>query len=75
MRFNILVTSVTGVGVQQQVLLGSMTLSQIQDFGAYQVAQPSCVTILESNTSREHSVMTSGRVKRKRDEDVILTIP
>ena len=35
----------TGGGVQQRVLLGSMTLSQMQDLGLYQVARLSCEKI------------------------------
>ena len=55
---------VTGGGVQQRVLLGSMTLSQMQDLGSYQVAQLSCEKIDYINliTSRDHDNMTSGRV-------------
>ena len=40
------------------------TLSQMQDLGAYQVALLSCVLML-SNTSRDHSTMTSGGVNTK----------
>ena len=45
LRFNILVTSITGGGVRQQVLLGSITLSPMQELGTYQVAWLSCEMI------------------------------
>ena len=75
LRFYILETSVPGGGVQQRVLLCSVTLSQMQDLGFVPVARLSCEAIEQSNTSRDHGTMTSGGVKWKSGDASILTHP